>query len=356
LLRLCSAAILPQPVLVSFQAADATALPANSMRLTSVADENVFISTMTVPANSSFMILTCRDVLPAGVPFLVAFVPVDASALQTLMNSSAVANVMWNNRTATSFTDRLVLHPERYAMPATLPLQFTVCPALNTSVSSFVCALPPSMRGSLWRLYIGWGILFGPAQYAIPLDFPAAPLFVNQVPLTLTFPMPQLDSRSAKRFVLNKKVVPNVRAPINTPFDPTSPAAVSIFDANTVSDSGNQLSLNPVPEATEDLFFPGSMSLARSTADLQLFLRFEVSVCFHLFCCWSMFGVCRLLLFFFLYMFACAVTPTRIFYCLARLFKSRHRGFSCQPAQMLCWGKPQLLLSTYHLPCGTALR
>ncbi len=277
-LVVCAAAI-PRPSMLSFLDGDkATLLTSQATQLKSSHFPSASILTAFVSLSTNYIKITCHDLLPYGVPFFVALIPVDASLLTTVMGANAVANVVWNNRNATSFTDRLVLHPERYTVPSPLHLQILQsCPALNVSAYTFVCAVPPNLRGSLLRMYLGWGIPIGPGHYAISQFFPAAPLMSNQYPLTLTFDLPRLGTRGARRFLVNTKVIPNVRSPPTMPIVPESAEYVgkAPFDLVTVSNTSSyQLSLNPVPQTTEDLFLTGSMSLAINAANLQVFLRY----------------------------------------------------------------------------------
>jgi hypothetical protein len=264
--------------MLSFFASDPATAVTQAIQLNSSHVPSASIVTAFVSPNTNYIQITCHDLLPYGVPFFLALMPVDASLLSTVMGVNAVSNVVWNNRNATSFTDRFVLHPERYTVPSPLHLQvLPSCPALTESAYTIVCTIPPNLRGSLLCMYLGWGIPIGPAQYAISQLFPVAPLMSNQYPLTLTFDLPRLGTRGARRFLVNTKVIPSARKPPAMPFVPESVEYVSKspFDLITVSNTSSyQLSLNPVPQTTEELYLTGSMSLAINAANLEVFLRY----------------------------------------------------------------------------------
>jgi hypothetical protein len=257
-------------------------VPATPLLLTSLQNPNASITSQAVPADAKNIQITCQT-LPFGVSYFVALTPLDTTALlQLIPDPNVIAATTWNGKIATSFVDRLVLHPDAYPSLAPLPVQMLLPCQLTQSGNTIQCALPVSIRGNLLRMNIGWGNIVDNTSLALPLSvtFPPLPPFVGTTPMILSFPVPQIAYHSVQRFQENKVVYPFTRDPKVLPalFNPKS---CSYFDGTlntTVSNQqfGSQLSLLPVSQPIENLYMTGSMFLAQNLSNLQVFLSYEI--------------------------------------------------------------------------------
>jgi hypothetical protein len=66
-----------------------------------------------------------------------------------------------------------------------------------------------AVGGSLWRVYLGWGVGISSSAVSVPTLFSPNSLLVSAAgqPLTISFGMPTLQGSSGKRFAINTKTV-----------------------------------------------------------------------------------------------------------------------------------------------------
>jgi hypothetical protein len=164
---------------------------------------NASLVTLDVPrTTASYVALKFATALPTGLTLTSWMVPTDIATLRAVYPTAAtqlIASSSWNGSPATRFVDRYVVHPS-----SSLPSRWLSCPPVAGASSQIMCLLPPNPSGSLWRLFVGWGLTLPDGSIALHAFSISIPLLSpTGRPLTLSFAMPLFNYEYANHFALN---------------------------------------------------------------------------------------------------------------------------------------------------------
>jgi hypothetical protein len=249
--------------------------------LTMAAQSESNTSTLQLPSPvPSTVTLTFASPMPtAGVPLVfmqAADVTTVRSVLSVASAALSVGSSVWMGTPATLFDDRLVLHPD--ALPASspaqvLPVRYLACfcvpiapgAALSTNAT---CALPANVTGSLWQLYLGWGMYWPDGKLVLSHAIRAIPWTgtANNAPLSLSFPFSTLASGTVRRFKVNAQGSRDVSLPFTfIPPQNTPAASTGQFDVSTMTLSSSTPPVSALQalqaQSTEPLFALGQLIL-----------------------------------------------------------------------------------------------
>jgi hypothetical protein len=278
-----------QPVSVDLVAKDQSTNVSQPTALVFAGNPSDSFVTQIVDPSAWFARIRFNAPLPANATVLVGQVPClpeDVRANVTAASRPLVGGATWKNGVAaTKFQDRFVLHPP--VLPARI---LVACRVIATALTDVLCALPPNMTNSLWRMYFGWGRNFPDGSVALQLSSQLipVPLFAASGgnPLTLSYPLPHFDNATAYHFSVRGDP-PSRAVPGGWPgsLDPSDPALQDSYDPtqSARSQTGDPI-LRAVREQPDPIYIPGVFTPVLSS--LQTYLGYarthkQESQCWH---------------------------------------------------------------------------